>query len=104
MENKETIWDEDYAKQTAGRNKEFIKKMTKEFNDRLRSDGIVTLREVLESLGFQYDNTAYATDETARNGRWQYGGSVSELHFEKMEELKNNNDDTPFYIEFNTEE
>lgn len=83
MGNKETIWDEDYSKQY----RDYIEKMTKEFNDRCGSGGIVTLREVFESLGFRYDDTNYAKTEKLVKGRWQYGGSLPELHFEtKWEE------------------
>lgn len=76
-------WDEDYAKQTAGHNREFLEKMQAVFTDRVRSGGTVSLREVFEEIGLPYDDTPFAKSEKLVKGRWQYGGSEIELHLEK---------------------
>ena len=82
-------WDEDYAKQTAGHNKELLEKMQAVYTDRVLSGEIVYLREVFEKIGLPYDNTSFGRSEKLENGRWQYGGSEIELHFVKnKEEIK----------------
>ena len=75
-------WDEDYAKQTAGHNKELIEKMQAVYTDRVLSGGIVYLREVFEKIGLPYDDTPFAKSEKSLKGVWQYGGSEPTLHFE----------------------